>query len=103
MSVEIWQLDSLLENLNETLNTIENLDSSGLLSERVGEIRDQIEYMNLDRRHKTSLFYSTDDGNTYIIDGKSREVVRNMDERDKLFLLAILSIISSELELGSKK
>lgn len=102
MAVELgWQLDSLVEYLNETLETIEKMDSAGLLAERVAEIRGDMEVMDLGRRHRNSLTYSTDDGTYYYIDGRSREVIKKMPERDKAFLAAILSIVASELAPGA--
>ena len=98
---EIWHLDDLTKLLSETLETIDKLDSSGMTAPRVDEIRNEIAAMNLDERHRTNLWMTTDNGNTILLSGEPMATgapYEFMTLREIMFLASLLSIVGAQVQ-----
>lgn len=95
----IWYQDRLSQLLEQALTSIDDMDDSGVMAEVTDKIRDEVKDMNLDARNRTSLFYTTDTGTRYLIDGidLGMNAIKSMPKRDRIFLMAMISMLAEEL------
>ncbi len=95
MATELWHLDKLNELLSETIDTLESMDSSGLLANRINEIRKEIGAFPFDEKSRYNLWMTTDSGKIFMLDEKTD--YSQMSAREMIFLQAMMGIVATEL------